>query len=283
MDLNKKILKLGLISIGILMTISFGLFLYLKLDNPVFLKSYIEERVSQNLEYYEPIELQIRYITNSYDDIKIDYIELIEDNGKFNKLKGRRLYDRVESYGLYNVNVVGIDLTSNLVKEDFDILEFSKAKVSFNNGDNMDVDLGKVILYKYIWNDDYFEGRTSGGSSDGTSYSENVLKQDISLIKLESPLFEDTKGLYDIKIDGKDYREIFGLNYEKGEILRVDSIFETPKDILNRYTHYELQPRLYFKDSMDKKSYINVYNTRHIPYYFKFWDIYNYLRARGEI
>lgn len=283
MDLNKKILKLGLIFVGIVMIMSLGFALYIKIDNPVFLKSYIEESVSVDEEYYYPVELQIRFITNVYDKRQIDYIEFLDKDNGSPSLLGGRIYDRIESFGLYNINTTNIEIVKNDIEKNFDWLELNKARVTYNDGEVMEVDLGKIILYERNYDSDYLEGRSSSSSSDGTSTSIANLKEDIRLKKLESPLFEETKSLCHIKIDGKDYRDISGSLYKKGDSLRVDSIFKIPDDILSRYTHFELQPRLYFEDSQGKESYVNIYNIRYIPYHYKFWEIFNYLKLRGSI
>src|SRR5699024_2240912 len=146
----------------------------------------------------------------------------------------------------------------NDIMGDFDRLEFNDARIYFNNGDIIDVDLGRIILHTVDEFGDYIETSSASSSSDGTSSSTNTLKEDIKLIQLESPLFKEAKNLYKIQIDGKDYEDIFGIQYNKGDILRIESSFRTPENILDKYSQFDLQPRLYFEDSNGEKSYINV-------------------------
>lgn len=283
MELNRKILKLGLIGITIILIISLGFAFSIKLHNPVFLKYFIEERVNISNEYYQPAEFQMKYISNVQDNRNIAYIEFMDNEDSTHKLLGNNIYSTVDNYGLFNMNISQIKIDEEGMPMNLDRLEINNARVHFNNGDTMDVDLGRIILHSRGIGGDYFEFGHGGSSSDGTSSSFDSVKEDIRLIELESPIFQEAKGLYDIKIDGIDYRKIQGIEYKEGDGLRVNSLFKAPENILDRYTEFELQPRLYFQDSKDDISYINIFNIRHRPYDFDFWGILKYLKARGEI
>lgn len=283
MELNRKILKFGLIATVFLLIISLGFAFSIKLDRPVFLKSLIEERVSISKEYYHPVEFRIRYISNAHDNRQINYIEFLAKDYTANKIFGNVLYSGSETYGPYNINTVHIEIHGDNIPRDLDRLEINKGKTNFNNGDTMEVDLGRIILHSRYGVDNYVEFSSGGSSSDGTSSSTGTVKEDISLIDLESLLFEEAKDLYDIKINGISHEQIQGMNFKEGDILRVNSLFKTPENILDKYTKFELQPRLYFKDTKENISYINIFNIRYEPYKYDFRGILEYLKARGEI
>ena len=283
MEKNRRILKLGLIGIVVVLITSLGFAFSIQLDKPVFLKSLIEKRVSTSSEYYQPASFSIKYISNVHDNRNISYIEFMDNEDSSHKFLGNKIYSRVENYGLFNMNVSQIEVHGDMLPKDFDRLEINNAHINFNNGDIMEVGLGRIILHTRDKEEDYFLYQSGGSSSDGTSTSRDTLKEDISLLELDSPLFQEAKGLYDIKIDGIDYREIKGIEYKAGDDLRINSLFSIPENILDKYTEFELQPRLYFKDSKDNISYINIFNIRHSPYDYDFWGIIKYLKARGEI
>lgn len=283
MEINRKILKFGLILVVLLLTISFIIAFAIKLEEPIFLKSLIEEGITRSEEYYQSLEFRISYISNAYDNRKISYIEFLSDDSSDNEIFGNVLYDGFETYGPYKVSTVHLQINRDMIPRDLDRLEINKGKIHFNNGDTMEGDLGRIILYSREITDRYFEFKSGGSSSDGTSSSTRTVKEEISLLELESPLFEEAEGLYDVKINNTSYEKIKEINYKEGEILRVNSLFRTPDNILDRYTKFELQPRLYFKDSGGKISYINILNIRHDPYDYDFLGILKYLQARREV
>lgn len=65
---NKTLLENGIILILFSLIISIFISSYLKLDNPVFLKSYIERHfLTMYEDHYLGAEFTIRYITNADD------------------------------------------------------------------------------------------------------------------------------------------------------------------------------------------------------------------------
>lgn len=283
MELNKKILKIGLGLIYLILISTLGFAFSMKLVHPVFLKFYVEEMAFQDSGYYMPIELQIRYITNVYDKKRISSLQFIGNEKNTAQLWGYKINEEVKSYGLYNINTVKVNVDLNNMMGDFDRLEFNNAKASFNNGDTMDIDLGRLILHTADDFGVYFESNSSSSSSDGLSSSIKTLNKDLQLIGMESPLFDDAKDLYEIKVEDRDYRDIYGMQYKEGDMLTVNSTFSMPKNILDQYTQFELKPRLYFEGPNGRRTHINIYNLRHIPHDFDFWGIFRYLRLREEI
>lgn len=282
MEVNKRILKLGLIGTFIALTISLIFALYIKLDNPVVLKSYIEERVNTNEEDFEAMQLQMIYITNVYDQKEINYIEMTDKQGTA-KLLGSNLEERSENYGLYNVNTVYLQMNKHDRTADLDGLEFNRAMISFNTGDTMDIDLGRLILYEEDFDENGLEQSSSSSSSDGSSSNIFTTQEKVTLTKLDSPLFKNIENLYSINIDDKDYKDIAGTVYEKERVIRIKSQFETDKNILNRYTMFTLNPKLYFQDEAGNQGYTSIHNISQIPYEFNFTGILKYLKVRGEI
>lgn len=288
LELNKKILRFGFIGVGIILVISMVLVFSLKLDNPVFLKTYIEDdfafsNTMDNGEIHQDIMFPITYIKNTSDKRQIQRVEFPNHKDiQFRVNRDGWFWNRKETKGIYEVKTVTIELYTNTLPEEFDKLEFSKAKVIFNNGDTLDADLGRFILYRKNIDGKYIEHGSSGSSSDGTSQYRGTVMRDITLEKLESDLFQETKGLYEIEIDGEDYRDISGKSYKLGDKIKVQALFKTPEDITKRYNHYDIKPKLIFKTS-DGEAYMSIYNIDYRPHEFKFLEIIKYLKARGEI
>ena len=76
MELNRKILKMGIIIISLSIIISLGLAMFMKLDKPVFFKNYIETMLEVSSNSYREDEFVLKYITNISDKRRITDIIL---------------------------------------------------------------------------------------------------------------------------------------------------------------------------------------------------------------
>lgn len=63
---------------------------------------------------------------------------------------------------------------------------------------------------------------------------------------MESDLLEDIPGNFTLTINGKDYREIQGIEIKKGQTIKLESIIEIDK--LGDAIYLNIYPRLVFKD-----------------------------------
>lgn len=305
MEKNKKILKIGLILIGIVLVINIGFAIFIKLDNPVFLKSY-----NENIAYLVPEEeafneigYQIYYITNVDDKRRVSDITFKEApeievyagenlgfHGLFNPIFGGDSYND-EIYGRYVLRQVYIRLDLNNLDKDFNSIELNNAKINFDNGDILEQDLGRLIIYNEKEKSNSLEFLGAGSSSDGTSHVDIDIKEDITLVEMESPLLKDIEDIIEIKVGknnghGIDYRKIEGIEYKKGDKLIIDSKLTMEKDNAKSFNYYNIVPLLYFKDKDGNLSRVQVFNlidhyNRNYDYNFK--GFFNYLRAKGEI
>lgn len=307
MDINKKILKIGLISIAIILIVNIAFTFYIRLDNPVFLKIYNEYYAYQINEEgdFEDIDYYLYYITNVNDSRRVSYInfddvpeitvsanEAVFSNDIFNFNHNANPYkDKI--YGRYALRRVYLRLNLNNLNKDFDSVELNNISIEFNNGDILEQDLGRLIIYNGKNGDDYFKGLGSGSSSDGTSNTSLEVKEDIELIKIDSPILEKVEDYLEISVGrnnshGVQYNEIEGMTYKAGDKLYIESKFYIPERNMDRYNSYHLLPRLYFKDRDGKISSYMIYNVGDYPghynrYYYSFTGLLRYLRSRGEI
>lgn len=298
---NKKTaLKISgsLILLSFLLSIS--IIYYLKLDNPVFLKSYKDIEVVEN---------EGNYITSGYD-IEIKYIANIESNRKvssivFKDAPNLNFYvsenspmgivqfydysnDNIEGHGRYGIHIVFLNLNSHNYGNDLDDdIVLREATVTFNDGLTMDVDLGKLVLYKYKTpqenlGDEVLNGPIIDSSSDGISKSGFYVKNYIQVSKVYSKTFEDTRDLFDFNINKTGRIEERDLIYNANDNLYFTSQFHYIDDVERKLYSYDIRPVIYYKDRNGKEYEKRVYNITHYPN-FNFYDIYKYLRKTGEI
>lgn len=280
--------------------ISISIIYYLKLDNPVFLKSYKDIEVVEN---------EGNYITSGYD-IEIKYIANIEDNRKvssiiFKDAPNLNFYvsenspmgigqfynysnDNIEGYGRYGIHTVFLNLNSHNYGYDLnDDIVLREATVTFNDGLTMDVDLGKLVLYKYKSPqenlvDEVLYGQNIDISSEGISKSGFYVEKYIQVSDIYSKLFEDTRDLFDFNINKTGSIEDRDLIYNANDNLYFTSQFNFIDDPERKLYSYDIRPIIYFKDRDGKEYEKRVYNLTYNPS-FNFNDIYKYLIETGEI
>ncbi|NSJ92676.1 hypothetical protein G7A79_26765, partial [Coprococcus sp. MSK.21.13] len=184
--------------------------------------------------------------------------------------------------GRYVVNTIYINI--NKLDKKLNKIELNNAKVIFDDGSTLDTNIGRIILYRDTNNhEDIVEHISSSGSSDGTSSSDQRFKKDIKLLNVESTLLDDLKDYFDLSIGNIDYKNIYGTKYEKDKILSIHSKCKTSKSILEEYSFYDINPKLYYEDNKGNRSYIRIYNINHTPYNFDLKGIFRYLKSRGVI
>ena len=296
MQLNNKILKIGLLLIVLSLIFTIGFALVYRLEDPVFLKMYVEQYTSSNdTNMVDGFEL--KYITNVFDNrkvidiyfekepnIKVDVSYWSIVRGGFSFFNDNN-YDeqRGDRYGRYAVHTIYLNMNLNDIDKEFYEIELNNAKVSFDDGSTLDTELGRVIIYKDKNEYKDIKHISSSGSSDGTSASHQRTKKDITLLNIKSPLLEELKDYFDISIGDIDYRHILGIEYEKDKSLSIYTKFEPPNDIVGKYTFYDIQPKLYYEDEEGNTSYIRIYNINYRPPNFDLKGIFKYLKARGVI
>ncbi|MCG4579222.1 hypothetical protein [Clostridium cochlearium] len=295
-ELNKKILRFGLIIIVISLIFTVIFASVYKLKNPIFLKMFVEKDVYVNEDSAYLNGLELKYITNISDNRKVVGINFKEqpnieiivshnpmgyenfsffDNNNSNKQTG-------DICGRYVVNTIYINI--NKLDKKLNKIELNNAKVIFDDGSTLDTNIGRIILYRDTNNhEDIVEHISSSGSSDGTSSSDQRFKKDIKLLNVESTLLDDLKDYFDLSIGNIDYKNIYGTKYEKDKILSIHSKCKTSKSILEEYSFYDINPKLYYEDNKGNRSYIRIYNINHTPYNFDLKGIFRYLKSRGVI
>lgn len=295
MELNKKIIRVGLILIALVLIVSIATTLIYRVDNPVFLKMYVEHRISDNTNSSLLENLRLMYITNVGDNRRIRSIEFegIEDIGVYinnynNNPWSFNGFDSAQSvehdgYGRYRVNTIYINMDFHSIDKSFEEIELNRAKISFDDGSTLDTDLGRIIIYNHDDNPDYIRHNSSSGSSDGTSSLRGTIEKDISLIEVKSKLLDDMADHITLTIDDVDYRDISGKTYKANQSITIESQFITPSNIADRLVIYDIRPKLYYKDKDGNITFERIHNIDYRPYHFSGTDVFKYLRLRGEI
>ncbi|GAA0085815.1 hypothetical protein UT300007_22540 [Clostridium sp. CTA-7] len=267
----------------------------LKLDKPVFLKNYKEVEIIENGDSLSTLgyDIELKYISNREDKRKVSSITFKEEP-KLNFYASEnnsgglmRFYnysnDNIENHGRYGVHTVFLNLNSQNYGYDLsNNIMLSEATITFNDGLTMDVDLGKIILYKYNNEETPLQNSGVEGSSDGNNRSMFWVTDYIRVSHVYSSLFEDTKDLFDFNIDKLGSMDSMNTIYNKNEHLYFTSQFYCTDDLERKLYSYDIKPVIYFKDRSEKEYKKRIHNINYNPN-FNFYDIYKYLRSKGEI
>lgn len=296
----KNALKISGILILISFFISILIVSYLKLDNPVFLKSYkdIEIMESEGTFRTSGYDIEIKYIANIEDKRKVSSIVFKDaPNLNFYASEDRPMgivgfynysNDNIEGYGRYGVHTVFINLDSYNYEYDLDYyIVLSEATVIFDDGFTMDVDLGNLVLYKYESSKENLENEILNlyrleSSGDGISKSGFYVKEYIQVENIYSKLFEDTRDSITFNINKSGGIEDRDLIYNANDNLYFVSQFNNIDDQERKLYSYDIRPIIYFKDKNGKSYEKRVDNVNYNPI-FNFYDIYKYLKEVGEI
>lgn len=297
MESNKKILKIGLIIIAISVICSVLFATMCRLDKPVFLKSYIEDYVYRYEESNTIENIEIKYIANITDNRKVIGMEFKEnkdieviasnyplDNSSFIFFRGDN-YDpsKGQIYGRYALKTIYAQINLDNIDEELYDIELNKAQIKFSDGSEVEADIGRFIIHKDRGQGEDIKTMSSTSSSDGTYRQILSMKNDIELLNMNSPIFENIDDRFELYVDGISYKEVSGRKYRNGSTININFTDKTDKDVIEYYTAYNAKPKLNYKDKNLKKSHTVIYNIDHTPYNFGMKSIFRYLRARGEI
>lgn len=293
MDLNKKILKVGLILVASSLIFAIGFALVYRLDNPVFLKMYVEQYIQSNQNSVVVDNFRLSYITNISDkrkitdiyfeeepDIEVDVSYGFNHNGFSFFNNNSQNSQNGYIYGRYVLKPLYVHMDLSKIQKEYEELELNNAKITFNDGSTIDVNLGRIILFKDVRNGDDIKTVSTSSSNTGTSTFTARINKDIKLLSIESPLLEDLEDYFDISVGDVDYRKISGIEYKKDKLLDIHAKVKTPED---KYMFFDIKPKLYYEDKEGNISYTRIYNIKYIPKNFDIKGVFHYLKSRGEI
>ncbi|NLC03853.1 MAG: hypothetical protein GX787_06185 [Tissierellia bacterium] len=293
MEKNKKILKVGIVVISLSLIFALSFSLIIKLKNPVFLKNYIDNAYFIDDDIYSDCELILHYITNINDDRYITDISFDEaplgmdiitsDYGFGIATPDYYAGNSQQTYGRYKVKTIYVKIDLNKIENVSEDLELNNAKIFFDNGTNLDVDLGRIRFYEYDNTREYFGGTSSGSSSDGTGHIRYEVLKDITLLNVESTLLDTISDTIELKIGDKDYKEIKNREYKKSSSINIDYHRNYNNHIMSKYISYNISPKLIFQDENGNILTSRVRGIINNHHDFNFIKILKYLRARGEI
>lgn len=285
---NISILKYGLISVVLCFIISLLVFMQFPLDEAVFLKHYYDIEINNNTY------MNIHYITSSIDTRRINEIKFphMPDDFAYVNISyfnnGHEYgYYNIEKFAHYNYNVISLEFNTKKLyqeenKEETVILD--KAVVIYNNGDEQEVDIGKIVLHKNSMSTESLTSTFVSSTNDNTSTSEFISNDNLVINSISSYLDEDIKDIFKLRLDGKDINQInYPIKITPDDSLTFDSQFKFDSQDLKRYNVYEIQKRISLIDSEGNQGIMRIHNLDYEPLdiFLREKDIIKYLKETG--
>ncbi|WP_133014676.1 hypothetical protein [Clostridium cuniculi] len=306
MSNHNKILRISIIVIVLTAIISIISISKLRIDKQVFLKNYYEIAINEYEGTYSLDEgsLILQYISNVDDNKYVTGITFKELSDtyffatEYNQSYGMMFYEEkklnVNEFGRYGLHTVYVTCPELKYDDNQKEIVLTNATIEFNDGSNMDIDLGKIVLYKGSNRPVALEGISYTGSSDGTSSITFRIKEDVKIENIESSLFEDVSEIFDFNITYIEFNGVDEIKYEKGQTIKENSIvtikskYNGSNDILKSYTLYNISPKIHFINEYNDEyiyRYNNMesFNVRNYDSFYNSYGIYKYLKARGEL
>lgn len=290
MEKNNRIYKGILILAAVLVLAGTGIVYYFRLEQPVFFAHYYDVRVDRESSYSE--DMILRYVTNAYDRRVVTAVEFLEIPGVMLWASEREEAifswegedDSIpgEVHGRYSVRKVYVRNFSLPEDVEADGKVLRKAKVRFDDGSEMTVDMGELHLYEDERRDEThpFEHVSSSSSSDGTSQTVYRILDELTVTEAENPLAERLKGRLDWRLDEKEPDEAVGSIYGERSILSVSSSVLPGEDILSAYALFDFHPVLTFTDQEGRVHTQRFYNMRSQKENHSFLGLHAYISAR---
>lgn len=303
MKVNEKILKISIAAIVIVTVVCIGLIFLLQLDKPVFLKHYYEYPLpiyNQEEDQYGETKFQLQYITDIDDKVGITNISFVEEPELHflcsYSLEGFSITDNFnENFygeehgtpcGRYLIRTIYLTLEPEASPsyQDMKSIELNHAKIKFDDGTSMNVDIGRVILYKEYKEEQILSSENQEFNSNGIldKTDETIIpKKNITLTSLESPLLNEIKDLCIIKINNKDYLNSAGRKYKAGEQIDVQTTVSFYNHGKQSFNVYDVRPVMMFQDEEGKTYHYRISSIATENQRYHFIDMVDYLKGRG--
>ncbi|GAE95285.1 hypothetical protein JCM21714_4505 [Gracilibacillus boraciitolerans JCM 21714] len=200
----KKILWSGLAFVIISWIGNYLYFESKQIQQPIFLTHYYEEI------YYEDLQLTFFYLTNKKDPVDVQYVEI----------DGMEIYPMSnQGFTIWHENVPQVQYEQAFrhqylksvtiqfpftemafINEQKQAWSFSSMDVYFNDQTMVTTDIGEVVIQPSIQGNDILQTQSSGGSSNGQSFTTMTAEQALTITDITLP-FENVADEIEMKLD----------------------------------------------------------------------------------
>lgn len=279
---NASILKYGLMVIALSFVINVIYYMQFKLDEPVFLKHYYEKDV------YAGKYINLYLIDNKNDSRKISEAIFTQMPDDFAYITQSYIRNYVRGkFSPYSYNTLVIEFHCDergFEERGEESITLDKVLIRYDNGDQQEVDIGKITLNKNMKHYEFFNNNYNSASNDYTSATGMTAIKDIMIKDIGSTLEEEAKGIINFALNDVKVEDLkYPINISSGEKLNFNNKFLFNSDDSRKYNAYELQKRILISDSEGNDGYETIRNLNYDPLelFLSRKEITKYLKLRG--
>lgn len=233
MNFNKKHIVGGIVLLLLLWTANIVYYKSHGLKDPIFIKHYYDVKKGMNsfrLHYIDNINSEDRVVGIVFPEIGEQQIYC----SQFSQNIDRRYYE----LKILTVNIFNGD--ANKIPEEYKNKVITKARIILSKGKIMDVDIGKIYLYRDEIENRHLQGNRVSSSNDNTGSAYYVATKDSIVKGIGSKFYEEVKDILKITINEKELSNgIFPIELKEGEALDIRYGFEFSKDDIRKNNIYD--------------------------------------------
>lgn len=270
---DNKFIKISVAVTLSLISLIFIIALITHLHEPFVFETKVEIYRDMNNESLH-FSFDVEYLTNTYEDIEINYIILTDDKGSNAYVQ----FDNITRYTtntlLYKVNRLPVYVDLSL--SDVITYNFKKLTIGFSDESIIEKDLD----YFKINHEDRMNFTVDFNDYVFLGINEDIqngnVKMDTTLLSIESEIYNSLKDYIEVSFNDKTYKEPFNLDLSKTNNFSYKLKINEPNDLKDAYTKYVFDLRLNFEDSVQY-----IYDNTYRPDYTKFFDLFKLTRLSG--
>lgn len=237
--------------------------------------------------------LELQYLTNLNDTKEVTGISFLEapeysfiatENEQFNSsftfFQSGNSTIRGESIGRYSLRKVYLYMDNYYIGDWNGEVELKNARITFSDGSTSVVNLGRILLYSDKQEVPAMDMMSSSSSNEGTTKTTLSVHQELSELKLESPMLQEADSALEITINSIAYDELKLLKVKRGDHLIIEcNIKDLPEGM--GIDVYDFRPKLSYTKEDGTQGYTRLYNITKRRYFYSYFDALKYLIRRG--
>lgn len=258
--------------IGICFFLNLFIFWSVQFKQPIFLKHYYE------LGLQEGTAFKIGGLMNKDDPRQLVEIAFPEfpEMGDFFRVRSEEQFNLNAHHEKREYWIEYVNKGDMLPIEEE--MTLTRAKMTFSNGDEMDIDIGQIVFYPIQYENNVLDIKMSRASSSGEIALIGRFTEDVYLEEIKSTLDPLVKDLIKIEVNGRGTKAQF---FKQGMTWKLEGRMKIEPTDSRKFNYYEVQSRIYFKDTEGKMCVKRILNLRHEPNFNKI-ESYKYLGKAGE-
>lgn len=264
MKFNKNYIILGSAMLVLCWTLNIAYYQNKVLKEPLFINHYYD--IPQDMNSFDLYYIQNLSSKNEITSIIFPGIGTQHMNFTVTDVNSDKRY-----YMLKNIRINILNGSDNHIPKEYKNKVITKALIEFSDGKTMNVNLGKIYLFRNELAAGDFKFYSASSSSDNTGSSNFTANKDLKITGIGGRFNEEVKDILEIKVNNKLLSDIkFPINLKKGEILYINYGFNFDRNLIKQNNAYSFCLNILTEDLSGNKGSTPCFLNMHMqsPEYF---------------